>query len=175
MSSVRDTKNQIEETTQSAEELRALLSRPFPTIPASEQIVFGATGAITGATGGLITGPGTGTSDSIPAMLSANEFVMKAKAVKRFGSNFMHMINRGILPKFAGGGLVPSAGLGFSPIPSTVIAGAGPNRALRPVNLTIPGIGTFPFFDESSSAENLQRSLRRSNLNKSAKLPNWYK
>ena len=126
-------------------------------------------------TGGMVRGPGTGTSDSIPAMLSANEFVMKAKAVKKFGSNFMHMINRGILPGFADGGLVPAVAGRFTPIPSAVVAGAGPNRALRPVNLTIPGIGTFPFFDESSSAENLQRSLRRSNLNKSAKLPNWYK
>jgi len=30
-------------------------------------------------------GPGTGTSDSIPAMLSDGEFVMTAKAVKGFG------------------------------------------------------------------------------------------
>ena len=127
------------------------------------------------ASGGLIRGPGTDTSDSIPAMLSANEFVMKAKAVRKFGSNFMHMINSGILPKFADGGLVPSTGLGFSPIPSAVVAGAGPNKALRPVNLTIPGVGTFPFFDERSTAENLQAALRKSNLNKSARLPNWYK
>ena len=127
------------------------------------------------ASGGLIRGPGTGTSDSIPAMLSTNEFVMKAKAVRKFGSNFMHMINRGVLPKFADGGLVPSTGLGFSPIPSAVVAGAGPNKALRPVNLTIPGVGTFPFFDERSTAENMQAALRKSNLNKSAKLPIWYR
>ena len=178
LSSVRDTKNQIEETTQSAEELRAFLSRPFPTIPASEQIVFGVQGLqnrINAATGGLLRGPGTGTSDDIPLMGSDGEFMMREKSVRKFGTNFMHMINRGILPKFADGGLISATTSGFSPIPSAVVAGAGPNRALRPVNLTIPGIGTFPFFDESSSAENLQRSLRRSNLNKSAKLPNWYK
>ena len=33
------------------------------------------------AEGGEIVGPGTGTSDSIPAMLSDGEFVMTAKAV----------------------------------------------------------------------------------------------
>ena len=37
--------------------------------------------------GGEIEGPGTGTSDSIPAMLSDGEFVMTAKAVRGAGSN----------------------------------------------------------------------------------------
>lgn len=38
------------------------------------------------ASGGLITGPGTGTSDSIPAMLSNGEAVMTAAAVNEWGS-----------------------------------------------------------------------------------------
>ena len=36
------------------------------------------------AVGGKVTGPGTGTSDSIPANLSNGEFVMTAKATKLF-------------------------------------------------------------------------------------------
>ena len=35
--------------------------------------------------GGEIVGPGTGTSDSVPAMLSDGEFVMTASAVKGAG------------------------------------------------------------------------------------------
>ena len=35
------------------------------------------------ATGGLVTGPGSGMSDSIPAMLSNGEFVMNAEATQR--------------------------------------------------------------------------------------------
>jgi hypothetical protein len=35
--------------------------------------------------GGESVGPGTGTSDSIPAMLSDGEFVMTAKAVRGAG------------------------------------------------------------------------------------------
>ena len=35
--------------------------------------------------GGHAVGPGTGTSDSIPAFLSDGEFVMTADAVKGFG------------------------------------------------------------------------------------------
>ena len=38
------------------------------------------------AAGGEIMGPGTGTSDSIPAMLSDGEFVMTAKAVRNAGN-----------------------------------------------------------------------------------------
>lgn len=37
------------------------------------------------ATGGLVTGPGTGTSDSIPAQLSNGESVMTARATEMFG------------------------------------------------------------------------------------------
>lgn len=36
------------------------------------------------ATGGKVNGPGTGTSDSIPAMLSNGEYVMTARATKMF-------------------------------------------------------------------------------------------
>lgn len=36
------------------------------------------------ATGGLVTGPGTGTSDSIPAQLSNGESVMTARATSMF-------------------------------------------------------------------------------------------
>jgi hypothetical protein len=35
---------------------------------------------------GAIAGPGTGTSDDIPAMLSDGEFVMTAKAVRGAGN-----------------------------------------------------------------------------------------
>jgi hypothetical protein len=41
---------------------------------------------IAAAGGGEIVGPGTGTSDSIPAMLSDGEFVMTAKAVRNAGN-----------------------------------------------------------------------------------------
>ena len=40
------------------------------------------TNLFTGATGGFVTGPGSGTSDSIPARLSNGEFVINAAATK---------------------------------------------------------------------------------------------
>lgn len=60
-------------------------------------------GQFGGATGGEVHGPGTATSDSIPARLSDGEFVMKAAAVDRYGVGLMHAINN---LSFADGGLV---------------------------------------------------------------------
>ncbi len=45
------------------------------------------------ADGGLVTGRGTGRSDSIPARLSNGEFVMNADSVKYWGVNFLNDLN----------------------------------------------------------------------------------
>lgn len=74
----------------------------------------GGTGAAAGpavagmATGGLVEGPGTPTSDSILARLSRGEHVTRAKAVAAPGVlPVLEYINRhATLPKFAAGGLV---------------------------------------------------------------------
>lgn len=47
------------------------------------------------ATGGLVRGPGTGTSDSINAKLSNGEFVMTAEATKRVGADTLNAVNKG--------------------------------------------------------------------------------
>lgn len=54
-----------------------------------------AAGNFTGkyADGGLVRGPGGGTTDSIPAMISNGEFVMSAAAVKTYGVDFMNSLN----------------------------------------------------------------------------------
>lgn len=72
-------------------------------------------GSVYAATGGYITGPGTGTSDSIPAMLSNGEFVIRSAVVSQPGMlEALHNINRGFarpnftsgIRRFAEGGLV---------------------------------------------------------------------
>ena len=62
------------------------------------------------ATGGLISGPGTGTSDSIYARLSNGEYVMSADAVRMFGTGLLDQMNAGLLPAFANGGAIGEAG-----------------------------------------------------------------
>jgi len=51
--------------------------------------------------GGTVSGPGTSTSDSIPAYLSNGEYVVKASAVEQYGVPFFDKLNA---QKFAGGG-----------------------------------------------------------------------
>lgn len=46
------------------------------------------------ASGGPIYGPGTPTSDSIPAMLSNGEYVIRAAAVARYGTGFFDQANQ---------------------------------------------------------------------------------
>jgi TP901 family phage tail tape measure protein len=88
------------------------------------------------ATGGYVSGPGTGTSDSINARLSNGEFVMKAAAVRTYGADFMNALNQMQIarPSYQGG----SAAGGSS---STMVYLSPEDRALlraaidRPVNL----------------------------------------
>ena len=65
-------------------------------------------GAPAKAEGGHILGPGTSTSDSIPAYLSNGEFVIKAAAVTRYGPGLFEALNGLRVPRFAQGGLVGS-------------------------------------------------------------------
>ena len=58
------------------------------------------------ANGGPVFGAGTGTSDSIPAMLSNGEYVINAKAVRRLGLPLLNALNNG----YAIGGAVSSGG-----------------------------------------------------------------
>jgi TP901 family phage tail tape measure protein len=62
--------------------------------------------AKTYASGGHITGPGSGTSDSIPAMLSNGEYVIRANAVKTIGVNTLDKLNQADRLGFAAGGIV---------------------------------------------------------------------
>ena len=91
------------------------------------------------ATGGLVSGPGTSTSDSIPARLSAGEYVLRAEAVRRVGVDFLHALNGGLsAPRwsgprlaFADGGLVPEV---------AQASAAAPSQSVRIVNVIDPGM-----------------------------------
>lgn len=74
------------------------------------------------ASGGLISGPGTETSDSIPAMLSNGEFVVNAAATKQY-RGFLEAING-----YANGGYVSAPRMStpsFSAVPGYDSTNAG--------------------------------------------------
>jgi len=66
------------------------------------------------ASGGHIIGSGTGTSDSIPAMLSNGEYVIRANAVKTIGVNTLDKLNQADRMQFSNGGAVGYAAGGLS-------------------------------------------------------------
>ena len=104
---------------------------------AANATVFG----IKAATGGYITGPGTGTSDSIPAMLSNGEYVISAAAVNRIGTPLLDAMNHGASVSYAGGGLV-SAGRSDSEHGSAVGQDGVP-----PVSLQVSAVDAASFAD----------------------------
>ncbi|TVT66033.1 MAG: tape measure protein [Pseudomonas sp.] len=105
------------------------------------------------ATGGLIRGPGTGTSDSIPALLSNGEYVIRAAAVRKLGKNALDMLNRGIpIPRFADGGMVGT-------VASLDTAASGPSRGV--VNLTLPGGETYTMLAEADQFDRLLSNTAR--------------
>lgn len=82
------------------------------------------------AEGGLIRGPGTTTSDSIPAWLSDREYVVNAAAVDHYGVDFMDRVNA---RRLASGGLATRDDYALASCEAV------PNRRLRftfPAELT---------------------------------------
>lgn len=84
---------------------------------AISKAISAVSGVTFAATGGSIHGPGTSTSDSIPAMLSNGEYVINASAAARLGQPALNMLNNGVMPAFSDGGdvggsniSVPSSG-----------------------------------------------------------------
>jgi hypothetical protein len=92
---------------------------PFKTIHLTvEEIIktgFGTLGTLPGsspasqgrlADGGPVIGPGTETSDDVPLMGSDGEYMIRARAVRRYGRPFMDDLNNERLPHLAQGGPV---------------------------------------------------------------------
>lgn len=135
------------------------------------------------AAGGPVRGPGTSTSDSIPAWLSAGEFVMRARAVRDNGAAVMAAINAGALnvrdllrglSGFAGGGLVP----GLAPAIAGGAAGLGgggrSGTGLRPVTVSFEG-QSWPVLAEDDVAEAMVRHATRAAARRAGRMPSWHR
>jgi acid phosphatase family membrane protein YuiD len=108
------------------------------------------------ATGGGVFGPGSGTSDSIPAMLSNGEHVWTAKEVQKAGGHGAVESMRKAVLRYAKGGPVdvgvkgdfPYFGRSISSIASVAVAVARPiaqtlGNALAKFNPTLDGVLKF--------------------------------
>ena len=96
-------------------------------------------------TGGYISGPGTGTSDSIPAMLSNGEYVVRASAVQNVGIPTLDKINNMAKggPVFVKGMNAYSTGGRYKFAEGTP-GGLGSSNALYNINVTLNGTDLSP-------------------------------
>ncbi|MFH9761310.1 hypothetical protein ACH4MJ_04145 [Streptomyces anulatus] len=90
------------------------------------QLKYASGGLVGFPTGGMVTGPGTGTSDSILARVSNGEFVVRAKSVAKYGAAFLSAINEGRL-----GMASTMSGAGGSMAGAGAEAGRGLSAGLR--------------------------------------------
>ncbi|MDP2431259.1 MAG: tape measure protein [Pseudomonadota bacterium] len=114
------------------------------------------------AAGGLITGPGTDTSDNILARLSPGEFVLRAAAVRRWGADKIAALNAGRMPAFAAGGLVTRAVASLPRFADGGLASAG--AGLQPINIILPGGKTLAALANPAEARDFAADLRREAL-----------
>lgn len=131
------------------------------------------------ASGGHVRGPGTGTSDSILAMISNGEFVIRAAAVRKFGPAFFAALNSLRIPEgFSLGGMLDGLGRSMA-IPHLASGGLVPAVASsgvsgRPVNVSFDG-ETFAMVAPDDVAEKLIRAAQRSSIRSGGKKPTWFK
>lgn len=133
------------------------------------------------ATGGKVSGAGTGTSDSILSWLSNGEYVIDAMTTARFGSKFFAMLQalaRGGtstsfltkmasagIPRFATGGPVGVTPSGILPVVQQVMTGGNENptgmvkRDVVDVNLNVGG-KKLSLFAERQQAAELVKTLK---------------
>ena len=131
---------------------------------------------VTAAGGGYIRGPGTATSDSIPAWLSNNEYVVKAKAVGKYGVGFMNAINSGKfrVPKFNVGGLV-SGGIrslaGRTRFADGGLATGGGN--MRPLSLSLFGESFEGLLMPDNVADRMSKFAIARQTRSAGRKPGW--
>ena len=110
------------------------------------------------ASGGYVTGPGTATSDSIPARLSNGEYVVNARAVSRLGVAFLDAINGlSSRPRLSAGRLAFAEG-GLVPQPAS---GNPAGSAIRIVNVLDPALAAD--YLNSSAGERVVMNLIQRN------------
>ena len=116
------------------------------------------------AGGGLVDGPGTETSDSIPAWLSKREFVVKASSVRSVGTRALAYINRfGRLPsaavRLAAGGLASGASFETSPM-AQALQGGGDFKVYQQFHIHAKDANSFRQ-SQAAIERDMSRAARR--------------
>lgn len=133
------------------------------------------------AAGGLIRGPGSGTSDSILARLSDGEYVVHAAATKA-NLGLLHAINNGFnAPRFALGGLVAALSNIMPPPPAFASgglvdfgwAGTGGSAGVGGTLHLHFGHETFAIRTDAHTLGQVTRAARQAQLLSAGRKPGW--
>ena len=108
------------------------------------------------AQGGIVTGGGTSTSDSIPAMLSNGEYVINARATQSFLPLLNSINDAGLQPKFAMGGLYGNSNSGLD------VA----NNISNAINTSLSGRPqrTYVVANEMTNQQQFERTIKSRSL-----------
>lgn len=107
------------------------------------------------AYGGYISGPGGPTSDSIPAMLSNGEYVVRASSVAKYGTKFMDSVNSGMYGFSIGGMALNSIMPNYSVPGGAKYANGGlVNNSSYNVSIVVNG-------SDGTSANEIARAVKR--------------
>src|ERR1700687_2459070 len=144
------------------------LARLFSSAPAT---TGGAASPAMFSGGGRVRGSGSG--DHIHALLEPEEYVVNKSAVQRVGTDFMHMLNAGMVSRFASGGI--AGALNVTPAPLRIASGsstkAGSDRAA--VQLTIDGRSFGGFSAPSKTVDDMTSHARTSSIIRIGPAPSW--
>lgn len=128
------------------------------------------------AQGGPVRGPGSGTSDSIPAWLSDGEFVIRAAAVRKWGVGIFQMLNGLRMPKggfrFNMGGLVQAMAPRYAS-GGPVAAAAGGTGQGRPVTVNFGG-ESFQMSASDSVVHKLMKAATGKQIRSNGRKPAWF-
>lgn len=151
------------------QQLEAFMGIKINPAAAPVRRVPGGRGVLERASGGYISGTGTGTSDSIPARLSNGEYVIRASSVAKYGVPMMDTINTGnfkmggivrnsMMPKYKMGGMVQYYANG-----GLALNGAGNNYQINinGTNISDPNV-LADIIIRKIDSENSRRSHSRS-------------
>jgi len=130
------------------------------------------TGAAPMAAGGRV--PGSGTGDTVPAMLTPGEFVNRKASVAKYGVGLFRALNAGAIPRgffrglgFALGGLVETPrGFADGGLATATVGG-------RPVHLHLGG-NSFALSGSESVVGSLVTEAHRQRMRSAGTKPSWY-
>lgn len=126
------------------------------------------------ADGGQVSGPGGPTSDSILARLSTGEYVVRAAAVRQYGTDFLNRINSLRLPGFASGGFVGAMAMPRMSVPSLAGIGADGGGMGAGLTLVLPSGQSVAARTSDAGIRDIKAALQRTaRVSSSGSQPAW--